>query len=139
MTEQADRSLYGAFDLAGNAWEWTKDWYDPKYYQLFRTTPAENPAGPSEPRSKQLVVKGARRGMVTSRKGERFDVRLPYLGFRCVLPVEGPDNAFEAPPAATPGARPRPAIAVAEADRSCRSDRIGTAAGLTPPARGPRP
>ena len=109
MTEQADRSLYGAFDLAGNAWEWTKDWYDPKYYQLFRTTPAENPAGPPEPRSKLLVVKGgSAEGMVTSRKGERFDVRLPYLGFRCVLPVEGPDNAFEAPPAATPGAPAAP-------------------------------
>lgn len=110
MTEQADRSPCGAFDLAGNAWEWTKDWYDPKYYQLFRTTPAENPVGPAEPRSKHLVVKGgSAEGMVTSRKEERFDVRLPYLGFRCVLPVEGPDNAFETRPPGVPGTSGAPA------------------------------
>jgi formylglycine-generating enzyme required for sulfatase activity len=26
-------SPYGAMDMAGNAWEWVNDWYDPAYYQ----------------------------------------------------------------------------------------------------------
>jgi hypothetical protein len=34
----------------------------------------------------------------------KFESRLPFLGFRCTLPVEGPDNAFE------PVAPPNPAI-----------------------------
>ena len=46
MSFPTDVSPYGAFDLAGNAWEWTKDWYDARYYQQFRTAVADNPAGP---------------------------------------------------------------------------------------------
>jgi formylglycine-generating enzyme required for sulfatase activity len=41
-----DLSPFGVYDLAGNAWEWTGDFYDPRYYQQFRERTAENPAGP---------------------------------------------------------------------------------------------
>jgi formylglycine-generating enzyme required for sulfatase activity len=96
-----DESPLGVFDLAGNAWEWTKDWYDPKYFQLFKNSVADNPTGPSKrPPSQQLVVKGcAKNWTVTKREGLRVDTRLPYLGFRCVLPVEGVGNP---PPQAVP-------------------------------------
>jgi formylglycine-generating enzyme len=111
MSFPQDASPYGVFDLAGNAWEWTKDWYEARYYQQFRTTSADNPAGPStKPRSGQLVVKGASRDWFSTRREPmKFDARLPYLGFRCVLQVEGAGNAFDPTPSASAPARGGPA------------------------------
>jgi formylglycine-generating enzyme required for sulfatase activity len=37
-------SPYGAFDMAGNAMEWTADWYDRDYYAA---SPKRNPKGPA--------------------------------------------------------------------------------------------
>lgn len=36
-------NAWGFYDLAGNAWEWTNDWYDADYYSA---SPASDPLGP---------------------------------------------------------------------------------------------
>jgi sulfatase modifying factor 1 len=97
MSFPADLSPFGAYDLAGNALEWTRDWFDSRYYSSIRGAIAEDPTGPvSRPSSLQMSVRGgSRQWIVSAREGIKYESRLPFLGFRCVLPVDGPEAVFQ--------------------------------------------
>jgi serine/threonine-protein kinase len=77
-------SVYGALDMAGNAWEWVNDWYGEIYY---RRAPSSNPLGPETGTSRVL-----RGGMWASdgyfvHSSDRAKAGATfanfYIGFRC--------------------------------------------------------
>jgi formylglycine-generating enzyme required for sulfatase activity len=104
MTFPEDASPYAVFDMAGNVEEWTKDWFDTKYFRSLAERTTDNPIGASKSsRSAQLVVKGGSKTFSLSyRQGVPPEKRLSHLGFRCVLAVEGRTAA--APPPGSPAA-----------------------------------
>jgi formylglycine-generating enzyme len=97
-------NAYGLYDMSGNVWQWTSDWYRPDYYARLTAagTVARNPQGPnspydpSEPQERKRVHRGgsflctdqycSRYVVGTRGKGE-VNTGTNHLGFRCVKDV----------------------------------------------------
>lgn len=78
-----DKNELGLYDMSGNVWEWTSDWFDPNYYA---SSPSDNPKGPDAGNFK--VLRGgsssdaANAMRVTGRFSSFPQVKSGVFGFR---------------------------------------------------------
>jgi formylglycine-generating enzyme required for sulfatase activity len=88
---EAGKSPYGAYDMAGNAWEWVADWYSETYYL---DGPTNNPAGPES--SEYKVLRGG------SWHDDEMSVTTSNRGWNQLEYFENMDFAFRCASNGTP-------------------------------------
>jgi iron(II)-dependent oxidoreductase len=83
-------SPFGIYDMAGNVWEWTQDWFDRDYYAR---SPRDNPKGPET--GKRRVMRGGSWYydvpfyLVTHNRSPGWPQnQKPYFGLRCAMDVQ---------------------------------------------------
>jgi formylglycine-generating enzyme required for sulfatase activity len=95
---------YGLYEISGNVWEWTSDWFSSQYYQYCRENSiTNNPKGPNEafnpnnPYVDERVIRGGSflcnasycaSYRVSSRMATDPSTSLEHLGFRTVMDLK---------------------------------------------------